>query len=102
MRLSATQKDTLFVLYALELGGKTDPAPAVDLLKLVNKGRDVPVFSSNFRASCDIMKNNSLLSKYRSQSLQSAFRLTEKGRELAKAIYEQRIAELKEADHGPA
>ncbi|MFZ6787307.1 chromosome segregation protein ParM, partial [Klebsiella pneumoniae] len=32
MRLSSTQKDVLFILYAIEAGGKAEPVPGLSLI----------------------------------------------------------------------
>lgn len=44
MRVSAVQKDILFVLYQLELRGFLKPIPATDILTMLNKSRVTEVF----------------------------------------------------------
>ena len=51
MRVSAVQKDILFVLYQLELRGFLKPIPATDILTMLNKSRATEVFGTNFRVS---------------------------------------------------
>lgn len=89
-RLSAVQKDTLFILYALQQKGKLDPIPSVDILAMINKGREQQVFAQNFRASCHKLVENKLLRKFRSQSLQLAFTLAEAGQKPAEIEYKAR------------
>jgi hypothetical protein len=93
MRISATQKNTLIALYALEQHGRIRPIPSVDLLKMVNRGREaageLPAYATNFRAGCHTMVENKLIDKYRSQSLQLAFKLTDTGRPLAERYFNE-------------
>lgn len=89
-RLSAVQKDLLFVLYALWARGKTSATPAVALLNMVNRGRVTPVFPTNFRTSCHTLADNKLIKKYRNESLRLAFELSESGIATAKEIYNER------------
>ena len=94
MRLSAIQKDVLFVLYALEVKGQQGPVPGMKLLKLINGQRMDEIHASNFRISCNTLVGHTLLNRYRNSSLQLAFTLTEKGREAGGKLYLQRTAEL--------
>lgn len=93
MRISATQKNILIALYALEKHGRIRPIPSMDLLKMINRGReaasDVPVHATNFRAGCHTMVENKLIDKFRSQSLKLAFKLTDTGRPLAERYFNE-------------
>ncbi|MBY0419380.1 MAG: chromosome segregation protein ParM [Pararheinheimera sp.] len=93
-RLSKLQKNTLFILYALQQRGKRDPIPGVDILAMINKGRELKVFPPNFRASCHTLVANQLIRKYRSDSLQLAFTLTEAGQEPAEREYKERVKQM--------
>lgn len=90
-RLSALQKNTLFILYVLQQRGKRDPIPGIDILAMINKGREQKVFPQNFRASCHTLVENQLISKFRSSSLQLAFTLAEAGEEPAEREYKERV-----------
>lgn len=94
MRLSAIQKDVLFVLYALEEKGHRGTVQGMKLLGLINGQRMAEIHGSNFRISCNTLVGHSLLNRYRNSSLQLAFTLTEKGREVGAELYLQRTAEL--------
>ena len=91
MRVSAIQKDLLFVLFAIEVRGGGGPVPGVKLLRMINASRSAEVFPANFRASCHTLVHHGLLQKYRSESLMLAFSLTYEGRKRAEAIYSARI-----------
>ncbi|MOA36434.1 hypothetical protein D3C78_1579570 [compost metagenome] len=92
MRLSKTQKDVLFVLYGIERRGRPEPVSNVNLFKILNKHRDTELFDNNFRTSCHTLVKNELLLKYRDPvSLKLAFQLSDSGRDIAKAIFQQRI-----------
>ncbi|HGM7842856.1 TPA: chromosome segregation protein ParM [Serratia marcescens] len=79
MRLSAIQKDVLFVLSSLEARGITAPVPATRLLGMINAARSAQVYPTNFRTSCHTLVKHGLLKKYRNPSLHLAFTLTEVG-----------------------
>lgn len=91
MRLSAIQKDVLFILYAIEQKGNSLPVPSVIVLNMLNKSRTADVFDSNFRASCHKLNEHKMIDKYRSQSLKLAWGLSELGRNKAAEIYQTRI-----------
>lgn len=93
VRLSSTQKDVLFILYAIEAGGKAQPVPGVKILEMINSSRHSGIHGTNFRTSCHTLVENGLLSKYRNTSLKLAFKLTEDGRERAGEIYRKRLEE---------
>lgn len=91
MRLGATQKDVLFILVALELKGIAQPFSAIELLKIINKSKSNPIHGNNLRNGCHKLIDNGLIIKFRdSSTLQLAFKLSENGREIAKAIYDER------------
>lgn len=91
MRLSRTQKDVLFVLFAARKKGQNAPIPAVDLLDIVNRGRSPEVFQSNFLTSCHTQVDNGYLHRYRNRSMKLAFGLTELGVIEAEKIYQERV-----------
>ena len=91
IRFSALQKDTLFILYVLQQRGKRDPIPGVDILAMINKGRELPVFPQNFRASCHTLVANQLIRKFRRGDLQLAFTLADAGKEPAEREYKERV-----------
>lgn len=63
MRLSAIQKDVLFVLSSLEARGITAPVPATRLLGMINAARSAQVYPTNFRTSCHTLVKHGLLKK---------------------------------------
>lgn len=90
-RLSSVQRETLFVLQLLRQRGKVGPIPCVDILAIINKRRDNKIAPTNFRASCHTLVECQLLRKYRSDSLQLAFALSDDGKALAELVYEDRM-----------
>ena len=94
MRLSSTQKDILFILYAIEVGGKAEPVPGMKMLSMINSARQSGIHGTNFRTSCHTLVDNGLLDKYRDEtSLKLAFKLTDEGRGRAGEIYRKRLEE---------
>ncbi|KZX00058.1 chromosome segregation protein ParM [Pseudoalteromonas luteoviolacea] len=93
MRLSANQKDVLFVLLAVEQKGNSNPVQSTVLLKLINSSRSSDIFASNLRESCHTLNGNGLINKYRSSSLKLAWKLTDKGREIASKVYKSKLKE---------
>ncbi|MBQ4839821.1 chromosome segregation protein ParM [Pseudoalteromonas luteoviolacea] len=91
MRLSAIQKDVLFILYAIEQKGNSKPVPSVVVWNMINKSRTSDVFDTNFRASCHKLSEHKMIDKYRSHSLKLAWSLSELGRNKAAEIYRARI-----------
>ncbi len=67
MRLSSTQKDVLFILYAIEAGGKPS-LYRVKILEMINSARQSGIHGTNFRTSCHTLVENGLLNKYRNAS----------------------------------
>lgn len=95
MRLSSTQKDLLFVLHAIrERNPDQTVIPAVRLHEMLAKNRQKTLFTTNFRTSCHTLHRHGLLNKYRNASMKLAFGLSEKGAEVARGIYEERLREL--------
>lgn len=90
MRLSATQKDVLFVLYALRCRGNHAPMINTRLLQLINTSRSTAIHASNFRQSCHTLHAYQFLHQYRQPSQELAWQLTERGGEAAQLIYQQR------------
>jgi len=93
-RLSAVQRDTLFVLQLLREKGRTGPIPGVDILAIINKRRDNKIAATNFRASCHTLVDRQLLLKYRSSSLQLAFALSDDGKALAELVYAEKMKDI--------
>lgn len=91
MRLSSTQKDTLFILYAIEQKGNTNPMPNMTILNMINSSRSSEIFDTNFRASCHKLNDNNMIDKYRSSSLKLAWALTVTGRKKASEIYKSKL-----------
>jgi len=87
-RFSEIQKNTLFLLYALELKGMTGPVPGARLLKMINDNtQGFTTHRNNYNLSCRKLVMSGHLKKFRNQSLQLAFSLTDAGREKATEIY---------------
>jgi hypothetical protein len=93
-RLSSVQRETLFVLQLLRQRGKAGPIPSVDILAIINKRRDNKIAPTNFRASCHTLVERQLLLKYRSDSLQLAFALSDAGKTVAELVYEERMRDI--------
>lgn len=91
MKLYADQKNTLFVLFCIKQQGVTAPIPLMDLLPMINVGRQKEMFASNYRISCHTLVKHGLLVSHRNpKTTKLAFSLTEKGTEYAMKIYEER------------
>lgn len=87
-RFSEIQKNTLFLLYALELRGMAGPVPGARLLKMINDNtQGFTTHRNNYNLSCRKLVMSGHLNKFRNQSLQLAFSLTDAGREKATEIY---------------
>lgn len=85
---------------ALESRGAEMPFPSMSLYPLlVNTWRKMtPPDTGNFRKSAKLLVKNGYLELYRdSQSLQMAFKLTDKGREQAMKCLDKRNEESKKA-----
>ena len=93
MRLSAIQKDVLYILFSIEARRRFDPVPGMKLLEMLNLTRSKEINDRNFRISCHTLVTHGLLSKYRSSTLMLAFTLTTDGRDKAKEIYQARSEE---------
>lgn len=89
-RISAIQKDTLYVLYLLETRQGSSPFNIMQLIDFINKSRPSMVHPNNLRASIHTLCRNQYLNNYRNSSLKLAVTLTDKGRDKAKVISEQR------------
>lgn len=85
-RLSAIQKDVLFLLASIEARGNDRPVPVATLLQMINRVRTAPVFATNFRASCHTLGDRQLVNMFRNEQHHLALRLTENGRECAAPI----------------
>ena len=90
MRISAIQKDTLFLLYAFEKN-KRSLVRQTAMLKMISSQKK-EVFPNNYSASCRTLKKNGLVNIERDDSLFLWLSLTNSGRELARNIYEERTA----------
>lgn len=89
-RLSAIQKDVLFLLASIEARGYEQPVPVAKLLQMINSIRTEPVFATNFRASCHTLSARQLVREYRNERHHLALMLTENGRECAGLIVAKR------------
>ncbi|MFV0262046.1 MAG: chromosome segregation protein ParM [Kluyvera sp.] len=95
MRLSAIQKDLLFVLYALrERNPDQTVIPSVRLFRMLEQNSRKTFFATNFRTSCHTLHRHGLLSKYRNASMKLAFGLTDTGADIARDIYTARLKTL--------
>lgn len=97
MRLSSTQKDVLFILYAIEQNGNRHPVPSMTILNMLNNNRSAWVQESNFRVSCHKLNGHSMINKYRTKSLTLAWHLSDEGREKARDIFNERWKHEKNA-----
>lgn len=101
MRISAIQKDILFVLYALKVRGNTEPVASTRLLSLINGQRGQDIHSSNFRASCHTMAVHKLVILSYSKSLKLLVRLSVDGHIAGSEIYEARLREMQDDVNQP-
>ncbi|MCZ4061264.1 hypothetical protein O3W44_22295 [Pantoea sp. LMR881] len=96
MRLSAVQKNTLFLLYHFTHKNRHTVRQRV-LYKMINnmmlEEMARPLFPNNFRASCLTLASNELVVRERDDSNRTWLTLTESGREQARVIYDKRLAE---------
>lgn len=91
MRISALQSDVLFVLYALEKSGVTEPIDNMKLLGIVNKSRSYQVADTNFRTSCHKLAEHGMLRAFRcNQSMALSWSLSDEGRAKAKEVTNKR------------
>lgn len=91
MRLSSNQKAILIALYAIALKrGVYTPAPLMELLTIINAGRERKIADTNFRTSCHTLVKHGLLFKHRDlDSLQLSFSLTPTGERTALPLYQE-------------
>lgn len=92
MRLSSTQKDILFVLFAIEQKGNRKPVPSMTVLNMINNSRTSLIADTNFRASCHKLSENMIINKYRSSSLKLAWALSDLGRTKASELFVKRTS----------
>ncbi len=91
MRLSATQKDILFLLFAIEQKGHKEPVSSMTVFRMINSSRASEIFDTNFRASCHKLNENNLIEKYRSPSnLKLSWGLSESGRLKASEVFKDK------------
>lgn len=92
MRLSSIQKDTLFILYAIEQKGFKDPIPSMKVLNMINGSRSSLIADTNFRASCHTLNDNGMIEKFRCPtSLMLSWSLSESGRNKASEIFNRKM-----------
>ncbi|HHQ6598059.1 TPA: hypothetical protein ACSTLU_004364 [Serratia fonticola] len=91
MRLSAIQKDTLFILHAFRLKGRTGGIRQTGLFNIVSANRPSELFPNNYSISCRTMAKNGLVTLERDDSLRLYLTLTAAGAEQAAEIYKQRV-----------
>ncbi|MBL5885616.1 chromosome segregation protein ParM [Lelliottia amnigena] len=96
MRISAIQKDILFVLYALRVRGNKGPVASTRLLSLINAHRGQEIHSSNFRISCHTMALHGLVVLSYSKSLKLLVGLGIDGNIIGSEIYDARLRELQD------
>lgn len=92
MRLSAIQKDTLFILHAFRLKGRSAGIRQTALFNIVRANRSVELFPNNYSLSCRTLAKNGLILLERDESLRLYLTLTESGAKTAESIYEERAA----------
>ena len=93
IRISATQKDILFVLYAIEQKGLKAPISSMKIFNMINSSRSNKIFDTNFRTSCHTLASNEFIYKLRDGSLKLAYKLTLKGRQTAESIFKERVGQ---------
>ncbi|EOZ6414805.1 chromosome segregation protein ParM [Cronobacter turicensis] len=91
MRISSNQKAILIALYAIALKrGVNPPLSLMELLNIINAGRDRKIADTNFRTSCHTLVKHGLLYKHRDlDSLQLSFSLTQEGENTAYPLYQK-------------
>ncbi len=99
VRISSVQQTTLVALYIIEnrqsfQGEAIRPTPLMDLYSMINKTKSMDIYVNNFRVSCHTLCKNKLLAKYRNESLNLAFMLTDSGKVLAKELHQKLLSTL--------
>ncbi|MBP1133538.1 hypothetical protein JOE25_005161 [Serratia sp. PL17] len=92
MRLSAIQKDTLFLLHAFRLKGRAGGIRQTALFNIVRSNRSEELYPNNYSLSCRTMAKNGLVILERDESLRLYLTLTELGSKVAETIYNERVA----------
>jgi hypothetical protein len=90
MRLSAIQKDTLFLLHAFRLKGRAGGIRQTALFNIVRSNRSEELYPNNYSLSCRTMAKNGLIILERDESLRLYLTLSEHGADLAVQIFNQR------------
>lgn len=90
MRLSRTQRDTLFLLFHFELRGNLEPMPSARLLEFINSQRGTDVARQNYQAGMRTLSKHGMINIYRAQNLSLAYQMTDEGRMHGELIYRDR------------
>lgn len=92
MRLSAIQKDILFLLYVIKKRGFDKSVPGMTLLNMIKSSRSTCslIENSNFRASCHTLNKHGLISEFRGKGHTLAWQITPAGAHHGKLIYDDR------------
>lgn len=88
MRLSAVQKNTLFLLYSFAEKNRHTIRQRV-LFKIIT-GQGITLFPNNYRASCLTLHSHQLVIRERDDSNRTWLTMTDTGRALAKQLYDER------------
>ncbi|EIE1227631.1 hypothetical protein LCX39_004040 [Vibrio vulnificus] len=89
-RLSKNQADALFTLAFLEVKEFKDAVPVAKMRELIAQSRPGILDASNFRKGLHALEDKGLIDLLRARNLSLAAKLTQKGREQAAKIYEER------------
>lgn len=94
-RFSSIQKNTLFLLYVLEEKGHTGPVAATELLRMQNDyAATHTIHRNNFGTSCSRLVMTGHLKKFISKGLRMSYGLSELGREKARDIHKEKMANV--------
>lgn len=87
-RISALQKNTLFLLYNIHQQQGAKPVPSRKLLAIINRnsGSGFNVHGNNFNASCRTLSQHGLISIFR-ERIYLAYQLTESGLSRAQEMF---------------
>ncbi|MBL0893101.1 hypothetical protein [Pectobacterium atrosepticum] len=92
MRISKNQRDVLFLLYAIEQKKSHQHFVTVtSLFSMINKNRSASLYLNHLRTSCHTLHKNGFVEQYRDEGLKLSYALTEQGRLVALAIYNEMV-----------
>ncbi|WP_147437176.1 chromosome segregation protein ParM [Brenneria alni] len=90
MRISKNQRDILFLLYAIEQKkGHRHFVTATALFSMIRRNRSQTLYPNHLRVSCHTLHKNGFIEQYRDEQLKLSYALTEQGRAVALAIYNE-------------